>query len=242
MKKFLAFVLVLLADQSFCQDANIIKTARVIGAMHAQYKGKWYPNVTFAQQAIFYKDGKVEKEETWYEAVSGKNGLVIKLRDLNGGDGVMYSGDSQFVWRENKLVTRSKRLNDLFVLGFSVYSDDPSVTIAKLQGAGYDFEKFETVLNDGNTEYIIGDESGPRFWIDRNNWLFTRLQKKDAEGRMIEMQFNNYQKLGEGWIAEEVVFLLDGEVTFREIYRDIKIEKKLPFRVIPPRDFSKLKW
>ncbi|HWA35024.1 MAG TPA: hypothetical protein VG737_12875 [Cyclobacteriaceae bacterium] len=242
MRKIIQIILVLAFGNSFCQESDIIKTARVIGAMHAQYQKVWYPNVTFVQRAIFYKDGKVEKEETWYEAVSGANGLVIKLNDINGGNGVMYSGDSQYVWRDNKLVTRTKRLNDLFVLGFSVYTDNPSVTIDKLKGAGYDFNHIETFERGDTTEYIIGDPNGPRFWIDREHWLFTRLQKKDAEGHTIEMQFNNYQPLGGGWIAEEVVFLKDGEVTFREIYRDIKIEKKLPFHFIPPKDFSKLKW
>src|SRR4051812_45259398 len=136
MKNIFTLVLLVSFSPVMCQDTNVIKTARVIGAMHAQYQKEWYPNVTFVQQAIFYK-GKVEKEETWYEAISGQNGVVIKLNDVNGGNGVMYAGDSQYVWRDNKIVTRTKRLNDLFVLGFSVYTDNPSVTIDKLKSAGY---------------------------------------------------------------------------------------------------------
>ncbi len=242
MKRIVLFIMLFAVGDSFCQESNAIKAARVIGAMHAQYKGEWYPCVTFAQQAIFYKEGKVEKEETWYEAISGEKGLVIKINDLNGGNGVMYSGDSQYVWRDNKLVTRVKRLNDLYVLGFRVYTDDPSVTIETLKSAGYNFDKFETEEVDGSTQYVIGDSEGPRFWINRKNWLFAKLQKKDAEGKTIEMQFNNYQKLGGGWIAAEVVFLKDGEMTFKEIYRDIKSEKKLPFKFGPVKDFSKVKW
>src|SRR4051812_18179307 len=129
MKIFFISILVFSFGQAMGQEANAIKSARAIGAMHAQYRKDWYPNVTFVQAAIFYKDGKVEKEETWYEAVSGRDGLVIKLNDIKGGNGVMYSGDSQYVWRDNKIVTRIKRLNDLYVLGFSVYTDDPSITI-----------------------------------------------------------------------------------------------------------------
>ena len=243
MKKNLFLFLFLFPSCAFCQATHEIKDGRtLIEAMHAQYKNKWYANVTFAQAAIFYKDGKVEKEEVWYEAISGQHGLVIKLRDLNGGDGVMYSGDSQYVWRDNRLVTRAKRLNELFVLGFTVYADEPAITIAKLKGVGYDFDKFEMQETNGKTEFVIGDKEGPRFWIDKNRLLFTRLQKKDGEGRTIEMQFNNYQMLGKGWLAEEVVFLTNGEVTFREIYRDIRMEKKLPFEFVPPKDFSKLRW
>ena len=242
MRKYLTIFSLLVATNAFPQKTDINSGQALIEAMYARYKNKWYPNVTFAQQAIFYKDGKVDKEEIWYEAVSGPNGLVIKLRDLNGGDGVMYAGDSQYVWRDNKLVTRAKRLNELYVLGFTVYNDQPDITIAKLRGAGCNFEKFAADNSNGRKEYVVGEEGGPRFWIDREKLLFTRLKKKDAEGHIVEMQFNNYKRLEGGWIAAEVVFLRDGEITFREIYRDIKASKKLPFDFVPTVDFSKLKW
>lgn len=242
MRKYLTVFSLLVATSVFSQKTDINSGPALIEAMHARYKKQWYPNVRFAQQAIFYKDGKIDKEEVWYEAVSQANGLVIKLRDLNGGDGVMYAGDSQYVWRDNKIVTRVKRLNELYVLGFTVYYDPPAVTAAKLKGAGFDFEKFAIDESRGKREYVVGKEGSSRFWVDRDRLLFTRLQKKDAEGHIIEMQFNNYQKLEGGWIAAEVVFLRDGEITFREIYRDIKASKRLPFDFVPTVDFSKLKW
>jgi hypothetical protein len=232
--------LLLLSAPAFSQD---IRSSRdLIESMHARYSGKWYPNVTFAQAAIFYKDGKVEKEEVWYEAISAANGLLIKQNDINGGNGVMYSGDSQYVWRDNRIVARRKRQNDLFVLGFSVYSDDPAVTITKLKAAGYDFDKFEKVVTDSTTEYIVGEKGGPRFWIDGERLVFKKLQQKNAEGKATEIQFNDYEQLRGGWIATEVLFMTEGQLTLKEIYRDIKTPKKMPFQFNPRVDFVKVKW
>ena len=37
-----------------------------------------------------------------------------------------------------------------------------------------------------------------------------------------ETQFNKYQKLGGGWMAPEVIFMIDGKVVTTEKYSDIR--------------------
>ncbi len=42
-----------------------------------------------------------------------------------------------------------------------------------------------------------------------------------------ETQFNNYERLGGGWVAPEVVFLTAGKRTLLEEYRDIRMDRDL---------------
>ena len=37
----------------------------LIHKMYEKYHNKWYSHLTFKHQTIYYKEGKVAKEETW---------------------------------------------------------------------------------------------------------------------------------------------------------------------------------
>ncbi len=162
---------------------------------------------------------------------------------MKSGNGITFKADSQFVWQENKVVSKVKRVHTLLVLGFSVYFDNPKQTIAKLQEAGYDFDKFELDIVDGKTEFVIGDPEKWRFWIDAETYLFKRMNRKDKNGNIIESQFNKYERLGEGWIATEVLFLKNNELTMKEVYRDITLPKSLPTNLFSTTElFSELIW
>ncbi len=64
MRHTLIFILSLLSlSNVFAQEKADAKNGRsVIEQMYNQYKKKWYKNVSFTQQTIFYKDGKLERE------------------------------------------------------------------------------------------------------------------------------------------------------------------------------------
>lgn len=227
------------------QEVNDAPNGRaVIKQMHKRYKNKWYQRLTFTQQTIFYNKGEVEREETWYEAISLPEGLAIKFGDINSGNGITFKSDSQFVWRDDKIVSKTSSVHELLVLGFSVYFDTPEKTIAKLEQSGYDFDHFEIdVKENGGTEFVIGDPGRCRFWIDTKNFLFTRLQRTDKAGNIIETKFNNYQRTGKGWLATEVVFLKNGKPLMTERYKDIKVPKNLPNNILSTTDiFSEVVW
>ena len=245
MKHMLIFILsISFLSGAFAQEKNDAKNGRaVIEQMHAQYKNKWYPNVTFTQQTFTYKDGNPEKEETWYEAINIPQGLAIKFEDMKSGNGITFKADSQYVWNDNKITSRVKRVHALLVLGFNVYFENPDVTITKLKDAGFDFDRFEIDVTNGKTEFVIGNPDICRFWVDTKTFLFTQLERKGRNGDVFVTQFNNYEKLGKGWIAKEVVFMKNGVITMKEVYRDISTPKKLPANLLSTTDkFSELTW
>lgn len=243
MKFTLLAILIALATTSKVNNDERVKVGGdVIEAMFSKYKGKWYKTLTFVQQTSFYKNGKLDREQTWYEAMDIKKGLVIKFDSISSGSGLLFKSDSQFVYKNNKLINKTRRVHELIVLGFSVYFDDPKVTLEKLKEAGYNLDVLKTEIENERKVYVVGDSENAQFWIDAETLLFTHLRKKQSDGTVSEVAFKEYKKLGKGWLESEVIFYKNGEVTMREVYKDIRSPKKLPKNLFNQPNFKSIVW
>jgi len=214
----------------------------VIQQMYEQYKGRWYTDLTFKQQSVFYKDGKVDREEIWYEAIKMPKGLVIKFGSKDSGNGLVFMSDTQYVFRGSAVVQKAKRIHDLLVLGFEVYFNDPSETVRKLTEQGFDMSRCTVEAGPKGKQYVVGDPERGQFWITADTYLFTKLKKKDQRGNISEVQFNKYERLGGGWIAPEVIFIRNGQVVMKEIYSDCAIGKPLPDTIFDLSAFQSARW
>jgi len=239
MKQFIAAILFLLACPVFAQpkDGN-----EVVRTMYEQYKGKWYTDLTFTQKSIFYREGNVDREETWYEAIKMPKGLVIKFGSKDSGNGLVFMNDTQYVFRANVLVRKAKVIHDLLVLGFDVYFNDPSETVRKLTESGFDMSRCITETGPEGKQYVVGDSAKGQFWVAADTYLFTKLRKKDRYRHVSEVQFNKYQKLGGGWISPEVIIMRNGEVVMKELYSNWAIGRTLPDTMFDPSSFQSAKW
>ena len=214
----------------------------VIQKMYEQYKGRWYTDLTFTQQSVFYKDGKVDRKETWYEAIKMPKGLVIKFGSKDSGNGLIFMSDTQYVFRGNAVVQKAKRIHDLLVLGFEVYFIDPAETVRKLTGQGFDMSRCAVETSPEGKQYVVGDPEKGQFWITADTYLFTKLRKKDQRGNTSEVQFNKYERIGGGWISPEVVFIRNGQVIMKEIYSDWVIDRALPESIFDLSAFQSARW
>ena len=141
MTKLAVLSFLLLCSTSFSQEMSPPANGRdLIRAMHDHYKGKWYRNLTFRQQSQFYKNGSMERQETWYEALKAPVGLVIKFGSMESGNGIVFRNDTMFVFKNDTMQIQIRRVHDLLVLGFDVYVDDPETTIRRLGDAGYNLD------------------------------------------------------------------------------------------------------
>ncbi len=93
----------------------------------------------------------------------------------------------------------------------------------------------------GRPVYVIGAEAGDlrsrQFWVDREEWYAVRVIEPVGDGLVRDVRSNNYRRLGGGWIAPEVLMLLDGEPDRLENYRDIQVDVS-----IDPARFDPLQW
>jgi hypothetical protein len=242
MKKLISVLLMTLIGMTAFSQSEPVTCQALVDKMYSTYKNSWYQTITFSQQAEFFKDGVKQREETWYEAMDMNSGaLVIKFNSMDSGNGMIFRNDSLLTYVDNQLKSKSYRIHELIVLGFTVYTRPPAETLAKLKVAGFNTDVFTQEVYDGRKHYVVGEPDQAQFWIDAKTLLFTRL-KKISDGRTQEIEFKGYQKLGEGWIETEVLFTVNGQLFMREVYNDIKAPKKLPSSFYNQYMFNQVIW
>ena len=232
MKRSLVGLTVVLVG---CAGAEPVQSAAdVVQAMHDRYADVWYETLTFVQDAIFYDDaGAVRDTQQWWEAGHLPGRLRIDPEPFEDRRASVYANDSVYSFRDGALAGARPGLNSLLVLGFDVYAQSPARTVEQLETLGFDLTKFREDEWQGTPVYVVGADAGDahsrQFWVDRERLLFLRLLQpagQDGAGTQ-EIQFNKYEPLGGGFIAPEVVFTVDGRVTFLEVYRDMRADVEL---------------
>ena len=219
----------------------------VIEAMHNRYKGKWYKNLTFTQKTTFFnQDGKVERVQYWYEALTLPGKLAIKFDEAESNNGILFNDGVQYGFANGQLIQQIERTHDLLVLGFDVYHQDPNKTATQLSNIGFDLEKMYEDEWQGRVVYVVGvdqpDSTTPQFWIDKERLYFVRNQTMGRQNTIQEVQFNKYERLGEGWIAPEVVFYASGFRGLLEEYLQITIPDSINPEIYDPELFPNSKW
>jgi outer membrane lipoprotein-sorting protein len=200
----------------------------LIREMHARYDGKWYHTLTFTQKTTD-ADGKVE---TWFEAAKIPGYLRIDIMPIDSSKAITFRHDSIYVFDQAAVKVSRPFVHPLMVLGFDVYADRPETTIKKLTDLKFDLTKLHTDTWQGKPVYVVGADSGDiktnQFWVDQENLLFVRMLQAGQNGTVLETQFNKYQRLGNGWVSPEVIFMRDGKVVTTEEYSDIRSDVTLP--------------
>ncbi|MDZ7771980.1 MAG: hypothetical protein U5K31_04470 [Balneolaceae bacterium] len=229
-------------------ESGIQSGEDVIRAMHESYVGEWYPYLTFRQETIYHSGGERQGSQTWHEALAVPGRLMIKFDSLGSGSGLVFRRDSQFVFQQNELIQAAPRVHDLLVLGFDVYRQPPQETIAKLEGQGYDLSAVYEGEWQGRPAWVVGadspeDTTASRFWVDREHLYFVRSVTRDPQdGSVSETRFNDYRQIAGGWVAPEVLFYEDGQLTVEEQYSQIETPDSLPEGLFDAQDFRSARW
>jgi len=226
-------------------SAEKLDGKKVIKMMHDTYNDKWYTNLTFTQQTIFYRNGKKAGEQTWYEAKKLPLGLIIKIGSKDSGNGSLYAGDNHYRFQNGELVSTKEETNELLDLGSMVYKIPPKKTIKRLSKHGFDLSKaYESTFN-GMDVYVVGknneQEDAPYFIIDKDKLLMHKLVR-DLDGNDLEVEFKNYESIGNGWIAPYVTITVNGSLYMEEKYNDIMIPENLSDDIFDPSNFASAKW
>ncbi|MEO8200149.1 MAG: hypothetical protein ABI679_06490 [Gemmatimonadota bacterium] len=235
-------ILLVLATTGFLIPAP--KTGEeLIRDMHQKYAGKWYHTLTFKQTTTSEQGGKVE---TWYEAARIPGFLRIDIMPLDSAKAILFRNDSLYVFDKGAVQVARPFVHPLMVLGFDVYAEDPEITIRKLTDMKFDMTKLHEDTWQGRPVYVVGADSGdakaPQFWVDKEHLYFVRMIQAGQNGAVVETQFNKYQRLGQGWISPEVIFMRDGTVITTEAYADIRSDADLPADLFDPKGYTKPTW
>ena len=230
-------------------SASRIKTGdELIGAMQKRYAKSWYQTATFVQKTTNYQADGSTKVETWYEAMSLPGSLRIDFTPIKDGNGILFTNNQIYVFKNGKIDTNRPYVHPLMVLGFDIYRTPQAEVIEKLKGLKFDLSIFREDTWQGKPVYVVGAKQGDlhaaQFWIDRRNLYFVRMLRpagKDG-AQTQETQFNKYQKLGGGWMSPEVIFKVDGKIVTTEEYFDLRADMTLDGKLFDPQYWTTVHW
>lgn len=250
MKKFsglfLLIIVPFLSINGF-QNSEPKSGLDVLSKMYEAYEGKWYTNFTFTQETIFYgMNEEIVRTQTWFEAMSLPGKLAIKFDAKNAGNGILFRNGTQYGYANGQKIQEMKRVHDLLVLGFDVYHQPVDSSANQLSSNGYDLEKVYMDEWQGRSVYVVGtdkaDSTKPQFWIDSEHLVFVRNITIGRQNTLQEVQFNNYEKLGDGWVAPEVIFKANGMLGLVERYSEMEIQDSLNPDIFDPELFLETSW
>ena len=228
--------------------AKITTTEDLVTAMQKKYSKSWYKTATFVQKTTnFEKDG-TSKVEIWYEALSVPGSLRIDFTPTKAGNGILFTNNQIYVFKDGKVETNRPFVHPLMVLGFDIYRMPQTEVMEKLKGLKFDLSIIREDTWQDRPVYVVGAKPGDlrsaQFWIDKKNLYFVRMIRPAGKDGLQtqETQFNKYQKLGGGWMAPEVIFTVDGKTVTTEEYSELRADIPLDARLFDPQYFATVHW
>jgi hypothetical protein len=245
MRNLKTIILLLLLAALPVFAADIKNGEELVAAMHKKYSKKWYKTLVFVQKTTQFRPDGTTQVTTWYEAMQVPGKLRVDIEPLENGSGFMFLDNTQHSFNKGKLARSQPRVHPLLVLGFDVYAQPAEKTVKLLRELNIDLSVFHEETWQGRDVYVVGARAGdlnaPQFWVDKKNLYFVRLIElagKDKK-QVHETQFNKYEKVkGGGWVAPEVVFIVDGKRVLLEEYSDIQTDVKLDENLFDPEKWS----
>ena len=241
----LAIILLMLPMISYAKISN---TNELIAAMQKKYGKTWYKTATFVQETTNVQPDGSSKVETWYEAMSVPGSLRIDFTPVSAGNGILFTDGKIYVFKDGKVENTRPFEHPLLILGFDVYRAPATDVIAKLQALKFDLSQFREDTWQGRPVYVVGAKAGDlhstQFWIDQENLYFVRMIRPGGKDgtQTQETQFNKYEKLGGGWMAPEVIFMIDSKTVTTEKYSDMRADVKLDPKLFDPDSWTKVHW
>ena len=248
MKYFFLIVAISLLPLLAASQAKISNMNELISAMQKKYGKSWYKTATFIQETTNVQPDGTSKTETWYEAMSLPGNLRVDFTPTTAGNGILVTDGKIFIFKDGKVDNTRPFQHALLILGFDIYHTPASELTTKLQTLKFDLSQFREDTWQGRPVYVVGAKAGdlhsPQFWIDQKNLYFVRMLRPTGKDgtQTQEVQFNKYQKLGGGWIAPEVIIMIDGKVVTTEKYSEMRADVKLDPKLFDPQFWTTVHW
>jgi hypothetical protein len=216
----------------------------VLNAMHDRYATVWYKTLTFSQTTTITLQNGGTLQQQWLEAGKFPGRLRIDT-DTANRSGVIYAGDTLYRFTNGKLADARADMNPLLILGFDIYTQPVTRSVAVLRGQGIDLSKVSRGTWEGRPVFIVGAAEGDtlskQFWIDAERLVFVRLLETvtaAAGTRRLEYRFLKYVPHGDAWVSEEVLGLRDGKPSLHEVYANVRVNVPLDDATFDPKQYA----
>ena len=218
--------------------------AALLQRMHDRYVGRWYQTLTFVQKTTQYPPDAEPRISTWYESLLGDR-LRIDMGNPSAGNGVLYTADSAYVFRDGKLLRARGEGNIFLPLISGVYLHPTSETLAQLAPYRSDLSRIRSDTWEGRPTFVVGakdanDLESPQFWVDAERLVVTRIVAPlipNGKAKAQDIRLESYAPVANGWLATRVR-MLDGDQPLQtEEYSDWRANV-----TFPPNFFDAAHW
>ena len=212
----------------------------VIREMFERYDGRWYDSFVFVQETSYFdfQTGGLDSVRTWYESMSPPGMLRIDVAPLSSGNGMVFRNDTLHIIRDGSTAQSIPLTHPLLVMGFDVYFQAPEVTIEKMGRVGVDVNKMFETTWQGRDVYVIGaenaDERTNQVWIDKERLVFVRSLTFNNPAVVSDTRFDDYERLGDAWVAPTVRFFANDRLVMLERYSHMRVDVELPPSIYGP--------
>lgn len=238
MKRLLsiiASIITLLSVWGFMLPTQLTSTG-VIKKMYSRYHNKWHTSLTFTQTTGRYRNDTLVKNDVWHERIVYPDMLRIDFGEQTG-NGVIYRGDSSYVFRNNKVVRATKDENELIFFLGGMYFTSIDQVFAHFNTLHFDLGKFHESTWKGKAVYVLGstndDEKVNQLWIDKEKLVAVRYFKYDKNGKM-EATFEEHKLVEGAWSETFCKFYINDKLLQTEVYKDIKANLPIDKSVFDP--------
>jgi hypothetical protein len=208
----------------------------VLERMRAAYAGKWYHTLTFVQKTTATRSDGTKNVTTWYESMrhTAKGvELRIDVGDPAAGNGVLYSSDSSWRFREGKLVGANADGNFFLPLIEGVYVQPVERTVREVQKLNVDLSKVRAGRWRDRDVWVVGataasDTTSPQFWVDQQRNVVVRAIVRLSPASLFDVALDGYVTVGPAMLATKIVMSDNGKVRQEEEYSDWKTDIDLP--------------
>jgi phosphohistidine phosphatase SixA len=215
----------------------------LVTRMHDRYAGRWYNTVTFTQTTTQHLPDGTERVSTWHEALRAPGILRIDIGAPADGNVVIYSRDSSYRVRAEKLVRAAPDVNPFMPFVVTMYHVPVAETLGELARWNFDLSRIRADTAGGRLTWVVGardaaDTTSPQFWVDAERLVATRIiLAPEAMAPGMDIALNGYQPLGGGWIATDVDIRVGGRSVQREQYADLRANVELPASMFDPHQW-----
>ena len=244
--RYALLICALLTWSALPARAAKVKTAEdVIRQMQKKHAKSWYKTLTFTQKTTEYQEDGTTKATIWYEAFSAPGRLRIDFDPVKDGNGILFAGNTLYSFKDGKQAVSRPFDHPLLLLGYDDYFLPAAEVVNKLKELKFDFTEMHEDTWQGRPVYVVGAKAGDlhtrQFWIDKENLYFVRLIEPGTKDPTItqETQFNMYARvMGGGWVAPEVIFMVNGKPVVTEEYTDIQGGVALDEKLFDPQHWT----
>jgi hypothetical protein len=235
LKKISLYILVLVLLFSFRSDHRF-DGREILQEIYSRYHGKWYHNLQYTQDVNFFKKGKNNGTQRWYESILFPNVLRIDYINPKKRNIDIITRDTMWEFRKGLLRNIIPGMGDGVFLSGGLYFYSLEEDEQKLKDMGINLDKFYKRNWKNSPVYVLGaDNENSRenqIWFDAGNLYIVRLLTFFGSTIQDQVLVGQVQLKG-GWSEKKTSIYINDTLVLVQTNSDL-----VPDAPVNPADFD----